>query len=699
MNYFYVGISKYPIQSLVYSYDGEIEEGARVFVDIRGRKRLGYVIGKAERPEFNVKSILEVIDKTSYIDEKMMLLIKESAFKYMVPIGEVMDLCFPPFKFKGKSVKSVEAGKYISLKISLSDLLKFKFTAEETRIVEFLLENGIVEYNYISRNFSKNAMKSLLDKGIVILTNISGQQIVNLTPVQKEVVMSIISNPYKPHLIHGITGSGKTEIYFEIADKVVQNGKKVLILVPEIILTPQLMVRTRKRFPNAKVGMYHSGLGSSRKIEWDEAVNGNLDILLGTRSAVWVPIKNIGLIVVDEEQDESYKQYAMRPYYNAVDVAKRRAEIEGAIFVLSSATPRIETYYRCMTGSYQLHKVVERTVGEIPEITVVKTGGAIFSNVLISRIEQVIKKGNQVFLFVPKKGFASRVQCEDCGYIFKCPNCDVPMTYHKIDGTLKCHYCGHIEPFPSTCPVCGSARIKRGGVGTERVEHEISKLFPGARIKRMDREEVKDIESVESTLDGISKREYDIVVGTKMITKGLDFPSIGLVGVIDADHSLGIPDFRSNERTFQLLSQVSGRAGRGVKGEVVIQTMDPANPTIKAVEKQDYEAFYLSEIERRRVSGYPPFKELILITSESTSEKEAFKNIEKVRSAIANGPFEVLGPAESPIFKLMSKYRYQLLLKCDDINESVDYLSKVIREDVIGFDPVNLKVDVGPYTF
>ncbi|BBJ28941.1 replication restart helicase PriA [Athalassotoga saccharophila] len=699
MNYFYVGIFKYPIQSLVYSYDGEIENGSRVFIDIRGRRHLGYVIEKAEKPEFDVKSILEVVDKTSYIDQKMMLLIKESAFKYMVPVGEVMDLCFPPFKFKGKSIKAEGAGKYVSLKVSLSELLKFKFTVEETKIVEFLLENGVGEYAYISRNFSKNAVKSLLDKGVLTLTNVSGQQIVNLTPVQRDVVMSILSNPSKPHLIHGITGSGKTEIYFDVADNVVKSGKKVLILVPEIILTPQLMVRTRKRFPNARVGMYHSALGSSRKIEWDEAVSGNLDILLGTRSAVWVPMKNIGLIVVDEEQDESYKQYAMRPYYNAVDVAKRRAEIEGSIFVLSSATPRIETYYRCMMGSYELHKVEERTVGEIPEITVVKTSGGIFSNLLISRIDQTIKKGNQVFLFVPKKGFASRVQCEDCGYIFKCPNCDVPMTYHKIDGTLKCHYCGHVEPLPVTCPICGSSKVRKGGIGTERVEHEIARLFPGARVKRMDREEIKDIESVESTLDGISKREYDIVVGTKMITKGLDFPSIGLVGVIDADHSLGMPDFRSNERTFQLLSQVSGRAGRGVRGEVVIQTMDPANPTIKAVEKQDYESFYLSEIERRRASGYPPFKELILITSENASQKEALENIERFKSLIANGPFEVLGPAESPIFKLMSKYRYQLLLKCDDIIAAVDYLSKVIRAETIGFDPANLKIDVGPYSF
>lgn len=699
MNYFYVGISRYPIQSLVYAFDEEIEAGSRVFVDLKGRKHLGYIIEKAKKPEFKVKHILEVIDKTSYIDGKMMLLIKEAAFRYMVPIGEIMDLCFPPLKLKGKSMK-IESGKYVFLNLSLSALLKYKFTHEETKIVEFLLENKVVEYTYILKNFSKPSVKSLLEKGVISIESNVKQQIIRLTQVQKQIVDSVLSNPSKPHLIHGITGSGKTEIYFEIANQIVKQGKKVLILVPEIILTPQLTIRTRKRFPQMKVGVYHSALGSSRKIEWDEAVRGDLDILLGTRSAVWVPMKNLGLIVVDEEQDESYKQYTMRPYYNAVDIAQRRAELENATFILSSATPRIETYYRCTKGEFVLHKVEERGVGEIPKIKVVKTEGTIFSDTLVKNIESTIKDGNQVFLFVPKKGFASRVQCADCGYIFKCSNCDVPMTYHKIDGALKCHYCGHVEPFPSVCPICGSQRIKKGGIGTEKVEHEISKIFPAARVKRMDKEEIKNIGSVESTLDGISRGDYDIVVGTRMITKGLDFPNIGLVGVIDADHSLGMPDFRANERTFQLLSQVSGRAGRGVKGEVIIQTMEPDNPTIKAVERQDYETFYTSEIERRKLSGYPPFKELILITSESTSMEEALNKIERVKSLIIDGPFEVLGPVESPIFKMMSKYRYQMLLKCDDLDKSIDFLSSKIKTDLLGFDPLSvLKIDVQPYAF
>ncbi len=704
MNYFSVAISRYPIQSLIYAFDGEIEAGARVIVDIRNKKHTGYVIEKVDKPEFKVKNITEIIDDKSFIDEKMMTLIKESSFKYMTPIGEIFDLCFPPSKFKGKTFKKEGAGRYLSLKISISDVVKLQFDKNEAKIVETLLENGPVEYGYAIKNFSKSSIQSLIKKDILEVTNLTNvQQEIKLTLAQNKIVENILSKPSKPHLINGITGSGKTEIYFEIADHVIRSGKRVLILVPEIILTPQLMMRTRKRFPNIKIGMYHSALGASRKVEWDEAVSGNVDLLLGTRSAVWVPMKNIGLIVVDEEQDESYKQYAMRPYYNAVDVAQRRSELEGSIFILSSATPRIETYHKSIIGEIELNKIEERSVGEIPKIQIIdmkESRGQILSDVLVKKIEENSKNGNQTFLFVPKKGFASRVQCANCGYIFKCPDCDVPMVYHKIDGVIKCHYCGHTEPLPMTCPICGSSNLKKGGIGTERVEREVSKIFPALRIKRMDREELKDIEAVEETLDGIAKMEFDIVVGTKMITKGLDFPNIGLVGVIDADHSLGMPDFRANERTFQLLSQVSGRAGRGVKGEVVIQTMEPENPVIKAILDQNYDAFYRAEIERRKMAGYPPFKELILLTVEDKSPQEAMKNAQKVKEVIAQGPFDILGPAESSIFKLMSKYRYQILLKCDNLDKSIDFLSLKIKTELLGFDPLNiLKIDVQPYSF
>jgi primosomal protein N' (replication factor Y) len=704
MNYFSVAISRYPIQSLVYAFDGEIAPGSRVIVDIRNKKHIGYVLEKVNQPVFKVKGITEIIDKTSFIDEKMMTIAKESSFKYMTPIGEILDLCFPPFKFKGKTLKKDSAGKYLSLKISISDIFKLQFDKNETKIVELLLENGSIEYAYALKNFPKSSIQSLLNKDILAITNfISKQQNVKLSAVQNQIVENILSKPLKPHLINGITGSGKTEIYFEIASHVIKYGKRVLILVPEIILTPQLMMRIRRRFPEIKIGMYHSALGASRKTEWDDVVSGNVDLLLGTRSAVWVPMKNIGLIVVDEEQDESYKQYAMRPYYNAVDVAQRRSELEGAIFILSSATPRIETYHKAINGEIEINRIEERSVGEIPDIKIVdmkESRNQIFSNVLINKIEENSKNGHQTFLFVPKKGFASRIQCANCGYIFKCPDCDVPMVYHKIDGVLKCHYCGHTEPLPTVCPICGSSNLKKGGIGTERVEREISKIFPALRIKRMDREEVKDIASVEETLDGIAKMEFDIVVGTKMITKGLDFPNIGLVGVIDADHSLGMPDFRANERTFQLLSQVSGRAGRGVKGEVIIQTMEPENPIIKAILDQNYDAFYRAEIDRRKMAGYPPFKELILITVEDKSPQEAMKNAQKVKDVISQGPFEILGPAESPIFKLMSKYRYQILLKCDDLDKSIDFLSLNVKIESLGFDPLNvLKIDVQPYSF
>jgi len=705
MNYFLIGISRYPIQPLTYSFDGEIQTGSRVIVQIRNKKHLGYVVGKTIKPEFDVKNISVIVDERTFIDEKFFKILQEFSKRYMTPMGELMDLCFPPAKIKGEKSTTIQK-LYIVLNIQLSEVVELNLNKKEMYLIERLLEENILDYTLAVKKFSKVVVDALIEKGIISLVNSESNTVewtIKLTHLQEQIANDILSDPSKPHLIHGITGSGKTEIYFEVADQIIKKGKHVLLLVPEISLTPQLLIRTRKRFPDKKIAIYHSSLGSSRKHEWEAAVRGEVDILIGTRSAIWIPMKDIGLIVVDEEQDESYKQYAMRPYYNAVDVARRRAELDGAYFVLSSATPRVETYHEAKEGKIIFHSIKDRAVGEIPAISIVdmrRSMGQILSQTLIEKIEKTAKNGNQTFLFVPKKGFASRVQCGDCGYIFVCPNCDVPMVYHKGEGILKCHYCGHIEPLPSTCPACGSSNLKKGGVGTERVESEVSKLFPGLRIKRMDREEIRSISSIEETLNKIARLDVDIVVGTKMITKGLDFPKVALVGIIDADHSLGMPDFRADERTFQLLSQVGGRAGRGVSGEVVIQTMEPDNSVIKSVISGNIDEFYNFEIERRKALQYPPFKELILITVEANDPNSAKLYAEKVRDTISGGPFELLGPVESPIFKLLSKYRMQILLKCDILDRAIDFLEMNLTQSKLDFNPIDfLKIDVQPYSF
>ncbi len=705
MYYYSVALSRYPLPPLVYRSKEKIEEGARVVVPVRNAKRLGYVVGYTKEPVFKTRGIIEIVDEKSFLDQTMMTLAREMAQRYISPIGEILDLFFPPSSAKGTKRKN-KKNKYITLKTSISKILNSRLGIRETELIEYLLESNVIAYSTALKKFPYSTVQSLLRKkyiGVVDSEAISTfKKRIHLNGEQLKIANDVISDPLRQHLIYGVTGSGKTEVYFEIADKVLSLGKRVLFLVPEISLTPQLLSRTRARFPQKNIGVYHSALGQSRKTEWERAINGKTDILLGTRSAVWVPVKDLGLIVVDEEQDESYKQYAMRPYYNAVDVAKRRAKLEKAILVLASATPRVETYYAAKKGEISMHKIRFRPVGKMPSISVVdmrQRKGEILSDELVSEMEKVARSGNQTFLFVPKKGFSTRVQCQDCGYIFTCPNCDVALTYHKAQGVMKCHYCGHTEAIPSKCPKCGSSSIIRGGIGTERVEQEVSKIFPGLRVRRIDREEINNIESLEKVLQDISQMNVDIVVGTKMITKGLDFPKVALVGIVDADHVFGLPDFRATERAFQLVAQMSGRAGRGVEGRVIVQSREPDNVALLSVIEGRFNDFYESELERRKELDYPPFRELILITAVGRIPIETRKQAETVSKILRSGPFEVLGPVEAPIFKLISFYRYQLLLKCENLPEALKFLTAHLKKDILGFEPAEvLKIDVQPYS-
>ena len=705
MYYYFVALSRYPLPPLVYRSKEKMEVGVRVFVPVRNSKRLGYVVECTKEPTFKTREIIEIVDKKPLLNKTMIVLARETAQKYISPIGEILDLFFPPSSAKGSKRKN-KKNKYITLKTSVSKILNSRLGVRETELIEYLLESNVIAYSTALKKFPYSTIQSLLRKKYIEIVETEAtsalKKEIYLNDEQSKIVSDVILDPLHQHLIYGVTGSGKTEVYFEIADKILSLGKRILLLVPEISLTPQLLSRTRARFPRKSIGMYHSALGQSRKTEWEKAVSGKIDILLGTRSAVWMPIKNLGLIVVDEEQDESYKQYAMRPYYNAVDVAKRRANLEKAILVLASATPRVETYYAAKKGELSMHKISFRPIGKMPSISVVdmrQRKGEILSNELVIEMEKVARNGNQTFLFVPKKGFSTRIQCQDCGYIFTCPNCDVALTYHKAQGVMKCHYCGHTEAVPQKCPKCGSSNIVHGGVGTERVEQEVSKIFPGLRVKRIDREEINNIESLEKVLQDISQMNVDIVVGTKMITKGLDFPKVALVGIIDADHLFGLPDFRATERAFQLVAQMSGRAGRGVEGRVMVQSREPDNPALLSVIKGRFDDFYESELKRRKNLDYPPFKELILITVQGHVPSRTKKQAETVSKTLKSGPFEILGPVEAPIFKLMSFYRYQLLLKCGNLPEALKFLTTHLKKNMLGFDTVEtLKIDVQPYS-
>ncbi len=706
IRFYSVAISKYPLPPLVYSSRYELESGVRVLVPIRNLKKIGYVLKEVEQPTFKTKEIIEKIDEKPFLSDKILELAIEMSKRYFSSVGEILDLSFLPSHPVVKSKRGFSSkGRYVALNASISKILSSRLGPREEEIVEQLLECEPMEYSIMLKKFPRSSLKSLERKGyikIVEMNSYPTQKRFTLKPEQERVVREILDAPLHHHLIYGITGSGKTEVYFEVAEKVLDMSKKVMILVPEISLTPQLLLRTRQRFPSKKIGIYHSGLGASRKKEWLDAVEGRTDILIGTRSAVWIPMRDLGLIIVDEEQDESYKQYAMRPFYNAVDVARRRCELENATLVLSSATPRVETYHLAKKGEIVLHKLTSRAVGNIPKVSVVDMRGRmgeIISQELVTQMEKVAKNGNQSFLFVPRKGFSTRLQCADCGYIFTCPNCDVALTYHRSKGILKCHYCGHTEKLPKSCPKCGSTNLIKGGMGTEKVENEVSKIFPGLRVRRIDREEINDISALEKVLKEISKMKIDVVVGTKMITKGLDFPRVELVGVVDTDRVFALPDFRANERAFQLVAQMAGRAGRGVEGRVIIQSREPDNPVFQSIMKGNFEDFYEEELKRRKVLGYPPFKELILVTVQNKNAKKAKEFAMKVKREVEKGTFQILGPVESPIFKLKMMYRYQLLLKCDEIQEAIEFLKGRLTKEHLGFDPFEvLKIDVQPYS-
>ncbi len=707
MTHFYsIAISRSPLEPLVYRSDEFLENGMRISVPVRSSKRVGYVVEEVARPHFKTREIIEKIDKKSVLTPELLQLAKEMARLYFVSLGEIFDLFFlPPYRQK-KSKRQIRL-RYMMLSSPISLILNSKLGKREEELVELLMEKETMEYSEALKRFSPSTVRSLERKGYIKIVEADKTEdiptiSVELTREQKKVVKEVMEEPKRPHLIYGITGSGKTEVYFEIAQKVLERSKKVLILVPEISLTPQLLMRAKRRFSDKRVGVYHSGLGSARRREWENAVDGKSDVIIGTRSAVWLPIKNLGLVVIDEEQDESFKQYAMRPYYNALDVAKRRCELEGAMLVLSSATPRVETYYDALEKRIMLHELSSRPIGAMPSVKIVDMRGRkgeIISHELVKEIERTAKDRNQSFLFVPRKGFSTRVQCAQCGYILTCPNCDVALSFHRSKGIVKCHYCGYTAPLPRTCPKCGSSNIILGGLGTEKVENEVSKTFPGLRVKRVDREEVNNLASLEKILKEISKMDVDVVVGTKMITKGLDFPRVALVGVIDVDRVFAMPDFRATERAFQLVAQMAGRAGRGVEGRVFIQTREPDNEVFKAIQNGDFKGFYREELKRRKALGYPPFSELILLTTESEDLEVARNFSYKLSKVLKEGPFKTLGPVEAMIFKMNSVYRYQLLLKCEDLEVSLEFLRESLTKEHLGFEPRDfVKVDVRPYS-
>ncbi|EOD01312.1 primosomal protein N' [Caldisalinibacter kiritimatiensis] len=606
---------------------------------------------------------------------------------------------------------------------------------KQKAVVEFITDIkyiGLKEL-MIKTNSSLSTIKALRDKGYLSIKDeevkrnpINNKAIVEnkklqLTNQQKECINTILKNIEKnkcnKFLIHGVTGSGKTEVYLRLIERMLKWNKQAIVLVPEISLTPQTVERFVGRFGD-KVAVLHSRLSlGERYDEWRKIKEGKVQIAVGARSAVFAPFDNLGLIVIDEEHENSYKS-SMSPKYNTLEVAEKRCKLEGATLILGSATPSIESYYRSLKNELKLLKLTERANKKsLPPIEVVdmrkeldKGNKSIFSEKLLNAIKENLENNKQTILFLNRRGFSTFVSCRKCGYVAKCKQCDISLTYHMNKDLLKCHYCGFTMRTPRICPECGSEYIKYFGVGTEKIEEVVKHLFPTARVERMDVDTTSRKGSHEKILNKVKNGNIDILIGTQMITKGLDFHNVTLVGIIAADMTLNLPDFRAAERTFQLTTQVSGRAGRGeAQGRVILQTYEPEHYSITTSQAHNYVEFYEKEIKIREEFEYPPFTNIINIVVTSKDEKKLYtftkrlfqhldktinNNIKKVED------IELIGPNPAPLSRIKGSYRWQILIKCK--NSKIESVKQILEETITSnkfneyFNLFKISIDINP---
>lgn len=675
--------------------------GSRVTVPFGRFTVEGIVIrikNSSEYPPEKIKGIIKVLEDVPALTEETLALSEYVAKTCYVTRAAALRLFLPVEMRKGKVrerfKKFVSFNENVNIDEALNCLRK---TAKKQRdFLLYLLENGKTELSEMNEAFGKSAVKSVVDKGFAEITEEkilrspyksldANAKNVELTPKQLIAVNGIENTDKTVSLLFGVTGSGKTEVYLELIEKAINRGKTAIMLVPEISLTPQMLKQLRARF-GENAAILHSGLSSGERYdEWWRLRTGEAKIAIGARSAVFAPLENLGIIIIDEEHDGSYLSESS-PRYVTADVAKFLATYNGAKLVLGSATPSAETYLKAKEGEYNLENLPDRINKKpLPVIEVVdmrkevrRGNSSPFSYALKEELADCLKKGNQALIFLNQRGFSKTVVCTECGHVQKCEACDVALTYHKEDESLLCHYCGAKYKMITACTECGSPFLKYGGFGTERVVAELKKIFPTARILRMDRDTTQTKEGHFKILSEFSERKADILVGTQMIAKGHDFPFVTLVGILDADASLHFSDFRSGERTFQLLTQVAGRSGRADNaGTVILQTYSPEHPVLIRAINYDYIGFFEHEISVRKATGFPPFTDIIrvLISSEDdeaalNATKEVYTDLGEIKKARADN-FFFFGCMKAPLKKLQGKFRYQVLMRVTAGNKNL----------------------------
>ena len=687
----------------------KIKVGIRVKVPFGKMELEGFVIEIKNSSDISVKDILEVVDDEVILNEELLELgkkIQEDTLSTLISCYQIM----LPKALKAKNGMVINK-KFDTYYYLNKDIVCYgKLSASQDRIINLCMEKEYVLRKELV-DISLSSLNTLIKKNILLEKKLEHYRLrynekiepkKELTEDQMKVVNEVLLNKgYCPYLLYGVTGSGKTEVYMELIEDALNRGKTSIVLVPEISLTPQMVLRFQKRFGD-NIAAIHSALSDGEKYdEWRRIVKGEAKIVIGARSAIFAPLKNIGMIIIDEEHSDSYKQDDSNPRYSAKDVALIRAKYHDCPLIMGSATPSLEAFARAKKGVFKLLELPNRINGkELPKINIIdmneiikKTKGH-FSEELLAAISLRLKKKEQVILLLNRRGYSSFVTCKNCGYTFKCPNCDITLTYHKSSRTLRCHYCGYGTKVYDTCPNCHEKSINDLGVGTERIEEELGKLFPESRILRMDFDTTSKKGMHEKMITAFKNQEYDILLGTQIVSKGLDFDNVTLVGVINADTSLNIPDFRSSETTFSLLAQVAGRAGRSTKeGEVIIQTFNPDHYAIQYTKKHDYLGFYNKEMFIRRELKYPPFYYICYLKISGKDSDYIYGEVNKIKKVLENKLENtiILGPSPCTIFKLNNIYRYGIILKYKKEDNLREVLDKIIDHYK---DNSKLKLDI-----
>ena len=677
----------------IYDYicDENITVGSRVRAPFGGKMVAGFVMRLKEKSDYpleRLKKVYPTPDELPAINEECLALAEKLTARYRVPKALTLRLFLPTEMRTGKVRELMKT--YVELACPVAEMKLSKTAKNQLGAALYLEEHGKTERALLNDTFP-GGVAGLEKKGYVTITK---EQILRdpyktvhgvteqrtLTPDQKRAVETIETDERTVQLLHGVTGSGKTEIYLTLIAKCLEEGKSSIFLVPEISLTPQMLSQLRARF-GKNAAILHSGLSAGERFdEWWRLRTGEAKIAIGARSAIFAPLENLGVIIVDEEHDSSYASESA-PRYNTFDIALLRAKRNGCKLVLGSATPSVETYRRAKAGEFSLIRLDKRiNKRPLPEILLadmrreVRRGNnTSFSGILKEEMGKCLTEGKQAILFLNRRGYSQTVICKECGYVAKCEACDVSLTYHREEGCLKCHYCGQKYNMLPACPECGGVKLTYAGTGTQRIQAELTKLYPNARILRMDNDTTSGKEGHYKILKTFAEKKADILVGTQMIAKGHDFPEVTLVGILDADMSLHFSDYRSRERTFQLLTQVAGRCGRAEEpGKVVLQTFDPENEVLRFALEYDFEGFYENEVSLRAAMAFPPFSKIVrvLVSGEEEGKcvealKEVYVGLEKI---YLDNPekFLFFTKMRAPIKRIQNKFRYQVLMRLSD---------------------------------